>query len=155
MRLIYYVIHSQIGYRSLTSSCVKGGGYTPDFIFGNFWVWKHTTDVFDMLGSFRWFITISVGFSFNFNPWKNFQLFSFWGNPRRKKIFFSRKLFFQNTSSPRFFNIFSKFQKEVLDNINGHLTTDGISSTASSGHSTFRNVQSCCMFAYFKLWSGH
>ena len=39
----------------------------------------------------------------------------YWGNPRMKKNFFFEKSFTPKVSEVSFLNIFSKFQKEVLD----------------------------------------
>ena len=46
----------------------------------------------------------------------------YWGNPLTKKIFFFKKCVTPKVSQVAFLNIFSKFQKDVLEGIWRHLT---------------------------------
>ena len=46
----------------------------------------------------------------------------YWGNPRTTKRFFSEKSFTPKVSQVSFLNIFLKFQKEVLEHFEPHLT---------------------------------
>ena len=117
------------------------GGYTSDFFIHYFCVRKQATHTFYMLGSYKWYEMIALGFYFEFGSSKFFQLFTFLGNPRRKFFYFSKKYFFQIDFPRTFFEISSKFQNQVLDDINGHLTRHGISSITPAGRSTAQNMQ--------------
>ena len=102
---------------------LRGGGYTSDFYYRYFCVCPAATDKPYMPHPYKWYKTIDIDFFFNFEHLKNFTFFSFSGNPQIEKIFFSSTFDFQKYSAPTFLNIFSKFQKEVLDKTRGHLTT--------------------------------
>ena len=84
---------------------VRGGGYTSDFFIQYFCVSKHATYTFYMLGSYKWNEMIALGSYLEFRSPKFFQLFTFLGNPRRKKIHFSKKYFFQKYYISTFFEI--------------------------------------------------
>ena len=99
------------------------GGYTPDFYYRYFCVCPPATDIPYMPHPYKWYKTIDIDFFFNFEHLKNFNFFSFSGNPQIEKIFFSSTFDFQKYSAPTFLNIFSKLQKEVSDKTHGHLTT--------------------------------
>ena len=57
-----------------------------------------------------------------FKKKKFFSDVPYWGNPRTKKNFFFEKSFTPKVSQVAFLNIFSKIQKEVLEEIWRHLS---------------------------------
>ena len=68
-----------------------------------------------------WCQAITLSFIFYFQHLEYFWLFSFSTNPRQKLKFFENSFTnVKSTSSVSWY--ISKFQKEVLENINGHLT---------------------------------
>ena len=110
-----------MGARTRGDEVVKGG-YGTDFDFRIFRApFAATRSSFMQITQTKFYKVVQCNLekiSSNFFS----KLFSYWGNPLTQKIFFSRKYFFQNVSPPASFNIFSKFEKEVLENSEPHLS---------------------------------
>jgi len=104
------------------SQFVKGGGCAPDFCCRCFCVCPPATDMPDMMHPYKWCGTMDIDFFFSFECLRGFGFFSFSGSPQIEGIFFSPAFDFQRCSAPTFLNIFSGFQREVLDGTHGHLT---------------------------------
>ena len=103
-------------------SALKGGGYGTDFDFRVFRTLFAATRSFFIQITQTKFYKVVQWIHEKFSPKFFSKNLSFRGNPPRRKIFFSRKYFFQNVSPPASFNIFSKFEKEVLENSEPHLS---------------------------------
>jgi len=73
---------------------------------------------------------------------KFFNFFIF-GESQSKK---PQNFVLQKYRTQKFLEIFPKFQKEVLEDINGHLTGHGISSCAPMARWALPNVQTCSRF---------
>ena len=101
---------------------LRGGGYGIDFDFRKFRApFAATRSFLNQIHQTKYCMVVQHNYE-HFQEKKFFSDVPYWGNPRTKKKYFFEKSFTPKASQVAFLNIFSKIQKEVLENSKPHLS---------------------------------